>query len=109
MRAIHRVAIGGTGRNPSLQNQLFVGTNVYGKRGGCSGNPVDAQCVATGVACTHPTIARLPDETLLRIATVIGPIDGAKAKKLAKLGLENELAAEVFILKLQAEANHADI
>lgn len=109
MKAIHRVAIGGTPRNPSLQDQLFVGSNVYGKRGGTSGNPVDAVCVATGTACGHQTIAKLPEETLLRITAAIGPIDGRRAKKLAELGLENELVAEVFIIKLNQENSYAGI
>ncbi len=103
MRAIHRVATGGTARHPSITEMLFVGTNPLGKRGGTSGNPVDAMCVATGAACNHPLLDKLSDETLIQLAAARGPVNGFDVKKLDKLGIGNELRAHVLIAKLNAD------
>lgn|GEM_PF-6040490 len=107
-RKIHRVRTGGTGRHPSLTDTLYIGANPYGKRGGTSGEPVDAVAVATGTACGHPALVALTSETLIDLAKALGhPVDGREAKKLAKAGaLFNDLTAQVMIVKLK-EASHA--
>jgi hypothetical protein len=106
MREFHKVRTGGTPRHPSITEMLFVGKNPRGVRGGTSGNPVDAVCVATGSACGHKMLGQLSDETLISLVCALGrPIDGREVKKLDALGAGNELVAHVLISKLtQREA-----
>lgn len=50
MMELHRVNVRGQGSYVSMRDWLYVGPRLRGKRGGRSGNPVDAKLVATGTA-----------------------------------------------------------
>jgi len=103
MRDIHRVRTGGTGRHPSVSDQLYVGQNTRGKRGGLSGNPVDAVCVANGVACASDLVKGLDEQTLIRLAAALGrPLDGREVKRLEKMGATDDLRAHILIARLGA-------
>lgn len=107
-RAIHTVRIGGTGRHPSLQEQLFIGRDATGQRGGLSGNPVDAILIATGKGCSHALIDALSDETLIDLVQAIGaPLDAHDCKRLARK-LTDDLRAQVYIARIRAEKAEAE-
>lgn len=108
MRAIHKVRIGGTPRHPSIQEQLFVGSNPRGSRDGLSGSPVDAVLVATGVACNSKMLAALSDDQLVRLSRVTGPIDGLREKVMRFEGMQNPLVAEVWLIKIERD-HHANL
>lgn len=88
MRALHKINEGRYARHPSIVEVLFVGPNPRGKRGGTSGNPVDAVDVARRVAAQHPAIIALTDETLVAIRQHIGrPLEFNDIKRLEKAGV----------------------
>lgn len=85
MRALHRVNEGRYARHPSMVDTLYVGPAPRGKRGGTSGNPVDAIDVARGKAATDARLAGLADEVLIALRASLGrPLDGNDLRRLAE-------------------------
>lgn len=91
-RALHRQRTGGTRRRPMLVTVMYVGPNPFGKRGGTSGDPVDAIDVAIDAAAESALLNTLSDDTLLTLRQALGhPLTKSDLDRLKEVGITDAL------------------